>query len=92
MTFDVDAPLKERIFSFSRESILRLKAKINNKKWNSCSNEGIDAAELMGKQRNEPINGKITSIIENWLGKKTETETESPNSMVEISSFQSLCA
>lgn len=92
VTFDVDAPLKERIFSFSRESILRLKAKTNNKKWNSCSNGGIDAVELMGKQRNDPINGKITSIIENWLGKKTETETESPNSTVEISSFQSLCA
>lgn len=79
VTFNLDAPLSERIFTFSRESILRLKAKANNPTWNS--NGGIDIAELMGKQRNDPlktVDGKLASLT----GQRT----------AEISSFQSLCA
>ncbi|KAJ8535436.1 hypothetical protein K7X08_023156 [Anisodus acutangulus] len=51
VTFSLDAPLRERIFSFTRESILRLKDKTNN------SNMGgeIDIAEVMGKQSNDPL-------------------------------------
>ncbi|RAL51276.1 hypothetical protein DM860_010778 [Cuscuta australis] len=30
VTFDVDAPVREKIFSFTRESILRLKSAVNN--------------------------------------------------------------
>ncbi|KAK2983238.1 hypothetical protein RJ640_023358 [Escallonia rubra] len=96
VTFDVDAPLKERIFSFSRESILKLKAKTNNWKRISHGSGGLNAGELMGKQRNDPFNasdGKITAIIENWLRNAVSmTEKESPTPTAEISSFQSLCA
>ncbi|XP_052188314.1 BAHD acyltransferase DCR [Diospyros lotus] len=53
VTFSLDAPLRERIFSFSRESILKLKGKVNNRKW--TENEGIDVIELMGKQSNDPL-------------------------------------
>ncbi|XP_059289566.1 BAHD acyltransferase DCR-like [Lycium ferocissimum] len=80
VTFSLDSPLRERIFCFSRESILRLKDKTNNNpKWNM---EGeIDIAELMGKQSNDPLkisDSKLTPLTENLTS--------------EISSFQSLCA
>lgn len=79
VTFDEYAPLKERIFSFSRESILKLKAKVNHK-W--VDNSDVDAFEIMGKQSND--------TYMKTLMKKTEmTET---NGGSEISSFQSLCA
>ncbi|KAL3523946.1 hypothetical protein ACH5RR_016780 [Cinchona calisaya] len=79
VTFDADAPLRERIFSFSRESILKLKAKANIQTWEI--NGGIDVVELMGKQKNDPLrmsNGKITPL--------------SHQKKAEISSFQALCA
>ncbi|XP_009799023.1 putative acetyltransferase At3g50280 [Nicotiana tabacum] len=95
VTFSLDAPLRERIFSFSRESILRLKDKTNNNhKWNVDGE--IDIAELMGKQSNDPIkksDGKVTTLT--WLRnavRKTETEGITENQTAEISSFQSLCA
>lgn len=90
VTFNEYERLSERIFSFSRESILKLKARVNNKKWND--NNGIDAVELLGKQSNDTLlgngNSKVTSILESWF-KKTESTN---NSNVEVSSFQSLSA
>ncbi|KAM3344924.1 putative acetyltransferase like [Capsicum galapagoense] len=76
VTFAGDAPLRERIFSFSRESIQTLKAKTNNQKRNFDGE--INIVELMAKQSNDPL------II--------KRETEKLNSTAEISSFQSLCA
>ncbi|MCD7452871.1 hypothetical protein HAX54_018426 [Datura stramonium] len=81
VTFAEDAPLRERIFSFSRESILRLKAKTNNQKLNFDGE--INIVELMAKQRNDPLKFKT---------EMTKAETETMNPMAEISSFQSLCA
>ncbi|XP_002526860.2 uncharacterized acetyltransferase At3g50280 [Ricinus communis] len=89
VTFNENEPLSERIFSFSREAILKLKAKANNKKW-------IDnSVELMGKQINDPYinnnNGKMTimsSILETLLKNAVVSKQQEP----EISSFQSLCA
>ncbi|OIT03002.1 PREDICTED: uncharacterized acetyltransferase At3g50280-like [Nicotiana attenuata] len=78
VTFDADAPLRERIFNFSRESIQRLKEKTNNQKWNF--DEEINIVELMAKQRNDP------------LIQCSRTEKAAVNSTAEISSFQSLCA
>ncbi|XP_059317918.1 uncharacterized acetyltransferase At3g50280-like [Lycium ferocissimum] len=78
VTFAGDAPLRERIFSFKRESILRLKAKTNNQKLNFDGE--INIVELMAKQRNDPLK----------IDMKAETETINPTA--EISSFQSLCA
>ncbi|KAF3629142.1 putative eukaryotic translation initiation factor 3 subunit F-like [Capsicum annuum] len=76
ITFVGDTPLRERIFSFSRESIQRLKAKTNNRKLNY---EGeINVVELMAKRSIDPL--------------KMKTETETINPTAEISSFQSLCA
>ncbi|CAN4107059.1 unnamed protein product [Withania somnifera] len=72
ITFTSDAPLRERIFSFSRESIQTLKAKANHQKRNY--NEEMNLVEWMAKQSNDPV--------------KIKTEKE----MIEISSFQSLCA
>ncbi|XP_049403099.1 uncharacterized acetyltransferase At3g50280-like [Solanum stenotomum] len=76
VTFAGDAPLRERIFSFSRESIQRLKAKTNHQKLNFDGE--INIVELMSKQSNDPL--------------KIKTETEKINPTAEISSFQSLCA
>ncbi|KAJ6901227.1 hypothetical protein NC651_019085 [Populus alba x Populus x berolinensis] len=52
VTFNENEPLCERIFSFSREAILKLKSKVNNKKWTQKSdNTNVDAVELMGKTK-----------------------------------------
>ncbi|XAR65905.1 Quinate O-hydroxycinnamoyltransferase [Bertholletia excelsa] len=80
VTFSVDAPLRERIFSFSRESILQLKNRVNNQKWNE--NGEINLIELMGKQSNDTL--KITNFKTTAIHANSKT--------TEISSFQSLCA
>ncbi|KAF5736595.1 hypothetical protein HS088_TW08G00606 [Tripterygium wilfordii] len=99
VTFDENAPLGERIFSFSRESILKLKHKVNDKKL--TDNGGINVVELLGKQSNDTYhsnhNGKVTAILGNWfknaVSKQQVVYAESYDvSTVEISSFQSLCA
>ncbi|KAL0302386.1 UNVERIFIED_CONTAM: BAHD acyltransferase DCR [Sesamum calycinum] len=91
VTFSGDAPIRERIFKFSRESILKLKAKVNNSNWED--NDGIDVAELMGKHSNDTLkfpDGKLTPLT--WLRNAISRETSHTNPTVEISSFQSLCA
>lgn len=77
ITFSGNEPLRERIFHFSREAILKLKYKANN------GNLLCDPVEILGKQCNDSwkvVNGGDFS--ENFLKNKT----------IEISSFQSLCA
>ncbi|KAL7253341.1 hypothetical protein ACSBR1_007799 [Camellia fascicularis] len=85
VTFLVDLELRERVFRFSRESLLKLKARVNNKeKW--IENEEINSIELMGKQSNDTLmidHGKNNQILGNFI------RNRDPN---EISSFQSLCA
>lgn len=76
VTFSLDAPLRERIFSFSRESILKLKTKVNSGNGNPIVDESFDVIELMGKRSNDSLKGNF-----GLLAKPTE-----------ISSFQSLCA
>ncbi|KAK4742570.1 hypothetical protein SAY87_000571 [Trapa incisa] len=60
VTFNGDEPLRERIFHFSREAILKLKSKANNAVIGvTCT------AEIMGKQSNDcwkDTNSKITPI------------------------------
>ncbi|XWS74844.1 hypothetical protein CRYUN_Cryun01aG0032800 [Craigia yunnanensis] len=84
VTFNENDPLRERIFSFSREAILELKAEVN-KKEEILINGNLKAVEILGKQSNDKFhndNGK------NWLFK-----TNAPvSNTAEISSFQSLCA
>ncbi|GFY83744.1 HXXXD-type acyl-transferase family protein [Actinidia rufa] len=82
-TFSSDEPLRERIFHFSRESILKLKLKANRRHTHS---------EILGKQSNDcwrsvieingVTNGKTTDLFKNWKLNRTD----------EISSFQSLSA
>ncbi|KAK4273694.1 hypothetical protein QN277_017037 [Acacia crassicarpa] len=80
VTFNANGLLRERIFSFSREAIQKLKAKTNCRKWTADDNwDVISAAELMGKQSNDPYEK------ENRV-KSAGSETGN------ISSFQSLCA
>nr|GMC94244.1 uncharacterized acetyltransferase At3g50280-like [Ipomoea batatas] len=88
VTFNVDAPLRERILSFSRESILKLKAHTNNQKWGVDGE--IDAVEFMGKQKNDPlktVDANVTPLIRIRTPAKNGTAATA-----EISSFQSLCA
>lgn len=96
VTFNESEPLRERIFSFSREAILELKAKVNND-----ADRRISAVELLGKQSNDPWKeekAKIATKIENWIRNavavsKPQTETETASMAVtQISSFQSLSA
>ncbi|GMI87225.1 hypothetical protein like AT2G39980 [Hibiscus trionum] len=49
VTFNENEPLMERIFSFSREAISELKAKVNN----SSVNGDFNAVEILGKQSND---------------------------------------
>jgi len=104
VTFNANAPIRERIFSFSREAIQKLKAKANNKpcpvKYNT------NTIELMQKHMNDHYNtnnqkenGKVTTLIENWFKNNVKpvnatevAETETETETVEISSFQSLSA
>ncbi|WJX58844.1 hypothetical protein P8452_44254 [Trifolium repens] len=103
VTFNADAPIRERIFSFSREAIQKLKARANNRRWTENNN----AVELMQKHMNDHYNnnnnnqkengnGKVAALIENWfksnVNTKQQTVTVTETETVEISSFQSLCA
>lgn len=86
VTFSGDEPLREKIFHFSREAIMKLKFRANN----PDRKPEFSATEILGKQSNDSwavnckINGKITPGLEEILLKKNPT--------AEISSFQSLCA
>ncbi|PKI46640.1 hypothetical protein CRG98_032982 [Punica granatum] len=102
VTFDEYAPLAERIFSFSREAILELKAKVNGNH-NQKRLLEANAVEVMGKQLHDPhvtVNGKVTSILDNLnffrggVSKRSAAADQGRGShaAVEISSFQSLCA
>uniref|UniRef100_A0A1J3HHF0 BAHD acyltransferase DCR n=1 Tax=Noccaea caerulescens TaxID=107243 RepID=A0A1J3HHF0_NOCCA len=94
VTFDENAPLRERIFSFSREQIQELKAMVNKKK-NWTVDNGVEA---MGKQSNDKLNGKengkLTEMLESLLGRNDAVSKTVSKTViaVEISSFQSLCA
>ncbi|XP_061343576.1 uncharacterized acetyltransferase At3g50280 [Gastrolobium bilobum] len=95
VTFNADAPLRERIFSFSREAIQRLKTRANNRRLT----EAYDASELMHKQsndhRHQKENGKVATILENWFKSSavnSKPQTATAGETVEISSFQSVCA
>ncbi|KAL1290321.1 hypothetical protein HN51_058783 [Arachis hypogaea] len=82
VSFNANEPLRERIFGFSRESIRRLKAEANRRappENQICSEDGCSAVELMAKMSNDT---KLKTVAEN----KPHSE------IVEISSFQSLCA
>ncbi|MED6139561.1 hypothetical protein PIB30_084973 [Stylosanthes scabra] len=84
VSFNSEEPLRERIFSFSRESIQRLKAEANRRALPENQIYGEDdgsAVELTGKMSNDT---KLKTVTENKPNCETET--------VEISSFQSLCA
>ncbi|XP_022744184.1 uncharacterized acetyltransferase At3g50280-like [Durio zibethinus] len=84
VTFNENEPLRERIFSFSREAILELKAEVNNMKEELLINGNLNAVEILGKQNNDKyfnVDGKI------WLFK-----TAPVSNTAEISSFQSLSA
>lgn len=59
VTFDGDAPLRERIFSFSWESIQRLKVKTNNQKLNFDAE--INIVKSMEKQSNDHLKIKTES-------------------------------
>ncbi|KAG2391232.1 putative acetyltransferase [Vigna angularis] len=95
VTFDSHAPLRERIFSFSREAIQKLKAMTNNRRW--PENNGT-AVELMRKQSNDQFhhakenNGKAGTILENWFKVNSNSKPQTVTETVEISSFQSVCA
>ncbi|KAG2685990.1 hypothetical protein I3843_10G146600 [Carya illinoinensis] len=101
VTFSGDVALRERIFHFSREAILKLKLRANdyNQLQTVVDNSAVDqsAVELLGKQCNDgwkPVNyednaaskGKITSVLEGGLRNNVSNRTTA------ISSFQSLCA
>lgn len=77
VTFNPDEPLRERIFSFTREAIQKLKARVNHR----MLPEDTIAVELIPKLSND------NDLSQQKTVKKNETvETQ------EISSFQSLCA
>ncbi|XP_068475434.1 uncharacterized acetyltransferase At3g50280-like [Phaseolus vulgaris] len=76
VTFNVDAPFREKIFSFSRESIQKLKASVNSSMFTA---ENVDVADELTAKLNGDTELKTAS--EGVRGERTE-----------ISSFQSLCA
>ncbi|XP_022963074.1 BAHD acyltransferase DCR [Cucurbita moschata] len=98
VTFSGDVPLRERIFTFSREAILKLKAKTNQKKLIDNGDLTVTAVEIMGKQSNDKyceINGKVGSIFESMYKNDTVANQHAnceAITVTTISSFQSLCA
>ncbi|CAI9761860.1 unnamed protein product [Fraxinus pennsylvanica] len=101
VTFSGDEPLREKIFHFSREAILKLKFRANNLS-RKPEMSGPKGVEIFGKQRNDnwvvnnvenncKVNGKITSVLEELLFKNGTNKWEQ-NPTTVISSFQSLSA
>ncbi|CAI0443527.1 unnamed protein product [Linum tenue] len=91
VTFDETAPFSERIFKFSREAVLKLKAVVNEKKDNAGwvgvgVGYGFDPVEMMGKQSNDPFYYSNSNQQKKLLSNGVVLEEK------EISSFQSLCA
>nr|XP_043616664.1 protein ENHANCED PSEUDOMONAS SUSCEPTIBILITY 1-like [Erigeron canadensis] len=86
VTFDEHAPLTERVFRFSKESITKLKNRINNKKKTCYNNtEVVNEVELIIGE------DKVSTLIGNWLKNASVFDQEKSKDR-EISSFQSLCA
>ncbi|XP_047976702.1 BAHD acyltransferase DCR-like [Salvia hispanica] len=56
-SFSAEAPIRERIFRFSRESILKLKSKLNKTDGN------VNVAEVMGKHANDTRVSKQKPLI-----------------------------
>lgn len=77
VTFNPDEPLRERIFSFTREAIHKLKARVNHR----MLPEDATAVELIAKLSNDNDLSHLKTVTKNEI-----IETQ------EISSFQSLCA
>nr|XP_018461648.1 PREDICTED: uncharacterized acetyltransferase At3g50280-like [Raphanus sativus] len=90
VTFDENAPLRERIFSFTRDQILELKATVNKTRSWTVDNGEVNGVEVLGKQSNDKLNGKLTEMLESLLDRNDAVSKTESN--VEISSFQSLCA
>ncbi|CAG7891082.1 unnamed protein product [Brassica rapa] len=86
VTFDADQPLRERVFHFSREAILKLKQRTNSKV-NGIETVVVNTEEILGKVSND---GMITNGNGNGNGKITKKK--SYDRTAEISSFQSLSA
>lgn len=82
VTFSGDAPLRERIFSFSRDSILKLKKN---------TNQSLQLFDNTWKF-NQYDDVKMTSFITDLLRNMNVTEITTKHQAAEISSFQSLCA
>lgn len=61
VTFNADAPLRERIFSFSYVAMQKLKARVNNQTLPENRDGDVDGVELIGKERNDPYRKTVTS-------------------------------
>lgn len=95
-TFSGDEPMRERIFHFSREAILKLKLRANNHLRKPDINSD-PTKEIFGKQSNDSwrvvngsnckTNGKNTSVLEALLQNGGAAKPKD-----QISSFQSLSA
>ncbi|KAL8146521.1 uncharacterized protein LOC141707457 [Apium graveolens] len=93
-TFSGDEPLREKIFHFSREAILKMKLRANGLFKKLEFNSDLNGSELFGKQSNDSWitvndkeNGKITSVLQSLL--QTNGAVKPTD---QISSFQSLSA
>ncbi|KAL3839425.1 hypothetical protein ACJIZ3_024016 [Penstemon smallii] len=82
-TFSGDEPLREKIFHFSRETILKLKFKANN----PTRNTELPDQEILGKQSNDTWTLNLKTNNEKITRPVCKKDPRS-----EISSFQSLCA
>ncbi|KAL8526735.1 hypothetical protein ACS0TY_015803 [Phlomoides rotata] len=84
-TFSGDEPLREKIFRFSREAVLRLKFRANN----PAREPEFTAPEILGKQSKDSwgVNGKT-----NGNGKIMDEIILKKDPAAVISSFQSLSA
>ncbi|KAI3667002.1 hypothetical protein L6452_42044 [Arctium lappa] len=60
-TFSGDEPVRERIFHFSREAILKMKFRVNNRLWNH-QNSDSNESEIYGKACND-VNGMLNGAL-----------------------------
>ncbi|KAK9913696.1 hypothetical protein M0R45_037506 [Rubus argutus] len=97
VTFNVNEPLRERIFGFSREAILKIKGRANDVTKSLQNEQVAKAVEILGEQSSDyPYENNsaasVTGIIENWFKNSLAAQITEDKTTAEISSFQSLCA
>ncbi|CAL1378845.1 unnamed protein product [Linum trigynum] len=87
VTFSGDVPLRERVFHFSREAILKLKQRANSSTSNAAA---VNLIEVLGKQGNDHWKAAVNG--DGGVTNNDDLKSGNKTAPFEVSSFQSLSA